>query len=713
MDVTQLFNILLLTLSLATILLTLVSYVLYRFGQLPGRSEGAKSGTKIEGIFFTRYVPTAVATLGVVSPVLAVVKSKLYPARFFPKNVAFFFLVTVAIVFASLVFRTYLSNRVKLRGSPGDLIATLQGYRTLGVLKNYDFLVEPTKGLLDEKLGTNAEKNLESLLVLLRKKQIFIFDSLENEKQNGAIAGVAIKQWGDLLHRFNLPFKVGSTLASAHPGDLLLLPQTKVLTDVQRAKIEELRKQGVGLVSTGPLGILNKVAARDSSNSATKWTGVKFVPNSAPEEVPTLFSTENGAGWELPSGMLLNAFPSDNSFAGLPISGKTMALESDYHGYPRMREGGEITRAQFTAVGSARSVWLAADPVEIREIDESSLFYFRTSFANALAWAAKVPTVRVSTWRSHLPAAVLLSVDSEDRFENVDRFKQMFNQAKLPATFFVVSNLFQKHPELVGEDSVLFEIASHSENHATFADLSPDVQFERIQVSRFEIEEITKTPVRGFRAPEEKFEVGTIDAAIQNRLTYFAGDARVYRYAPEWIADGRILYYPRTMADDFATIKIMKDEQKIATNLMEDYRRARRMGGLYLLNLHTHIFGLPPFEKPLTSFFTQLSEEKAWKTTYHEMTEWWRDRSAVHLTLKSQPTVPGEYLLVVVNDGKGRTQELDVELSFPEFPLRVKELPDGESHLVSGESAGQGVLVVSGINPGQARTYLIQPSGAR
>src|SRR5690349_20555581 len=56
-DLNQIINSLVLALSLATIIITLISYLIYKIKQLPQTFQKQSSQSKMEGVFFRKYNP--------------------------------------------------------------------------------------------------------------------------------------------------------------------------------------------------------------------------------------------------------------------------------------------------------------------------------------------------------------------------------------------------------------------------------------------------------------------------------------------------------------------------------------------------------------------------------------------------------------------------------------------------------------------------------
>lgn len=90
------------------------------------------------------------------------------------------------------------------------------------------------------------------------------------------------------------------------------------------------------------------------------------------------------------------------------------------------------------------------------------------------------------------------------------RFLDVCDETNTRATFFVVGMLAERHPELVREIAARgHEIASHSYDHRLVSALTRTELRADLERSKKQLEDLTGTPVIGFRAPE--FSVQSTD----------------------------------------------------------------------------------------------------------------------------------------------------------------------------------------------------------
>jgi peptidoglycan/xylan/chitin deacetylase (PgdA/CDA1 family) len=228
------------------------------------------------------------------------------------------------------------------------------------------------------------------------------------------------------------------------------------------------------------------------------------------------------------------------------------------------------------------------------------------------------------------------------------------------------------------------EIASHSENHELFQNQAQNRQFDRIQDSRLAIEEISKSRVLGFRPPSENYDSDSVSAAVGNRLAYFYGDRRFLRYSPAWVAQGRMLFYPRVLNDDFSLHKKreLSNPEEFLHTVMRDYGVAHSVGGAYLFGMHTHIFGLPGYEIVVRKIVEKLSAQNdSWSTHFSALTNWVSGRAHLESRIEGES---GNQVLFVHNTGDAAIGGVVVEVDTGRkaLPISVGQLGPGESRRI-------------------------------
>jgi len=94
-------------------------------------------------------------------------------------------------------------------------------------------------------------------------------------------------------------------------------------------------------------------------------------------------------------------------------------------------------------------------------------------------------------------------------------------QHDVQATFFVVSELAERYPQLIREiDELGHEIASHTRSHLSLPDLDDEKQRQEIQGSKADLESVIDGSVVGFRAPTCRIDDRVYRQLVDARYTY-------------------------------------------------------------------------------------------------------------------------------------------------------------------------------------------------
>ncbi len=692
MEIYHLLNLVILTLTATTILLTLVSFLLYKMRQLPGIQSRKDGALKITGVFFTRYVPQRAPRLRDIPVVVfnTPVENGAHGAsKILPRGVVGFFAVLGSVVFAALLVGGYL-QRISLSGIR-PRVADYKELRKMGLLQTFDYARMGESGLLEETLSSHQRSRERNLVEALSKRTIFLFTPECDRSRS---------PWKESLKRSGVPFRSVTRVSSARSGTLLIAPRIWTLSAGQLSALKEALPRGISVLATG-------IAYDDGRMREAFGVSLLPRPNADPEHpLPTVFAADSPPFWDLPPGILLDWFPLENRYEAVGVRGVAAAFEASRRGLPRVPWA---TRAQFVDHGAARSAWLAFDPETLKAGNGTEEFYGRQALLSSLAWAARVPQARVATWKGGRRSAFVASVDAEEQFGNASGLADLFRESRIPSTFFPYSDFLLRSSGLAKE--WVGEIAAHAENADSLVGASVETRFDSIQRSRHQIEEIARSPVIGFRPPGEKYDEGTVSAVIQNQLTYLFGDSRFPRLAPLWIGSGRLLFIPRVASDDFHIERRweLETSREIADYLAGEFERIHRLNGAHFLSLHTQSFGQPPYREPLRLFFEHLQGRKPWITHLAELADWWKSRDPIHVTLAANDD--GSFGLRVVNPGARAVEGVSVRIDAPSREkLQLDADPSAPSANLSLGDDGIWAVHLERIDRGQELRLRLKPS---
>ena len=109
---------------------------------------------------------------------------------------------------------------------------------------------------------------------------------------------------------------------------------------------------------------------------------------------------------------------------------------------------------------------------------------------------------------------------------NTDRMLELFAEADIRATFFVLAWVADRFPDLIRRIADAgHEIASHGYHHRLVYDLTPDEFRQDVRRAKHALEAISGTPVHGYRAPSfsvTERSLWALDVLIEEGYRYDA-----------------------------------------------------------------------------------------------------------------------------------------------------------------------------------------------
>lgn len=646
-------------------MITLISYLIYKMRQFPKASKEMKAATKKEGTFFRRHIPGDEVSEDEIPALPEVQRSRLSKLNTLPN----YFAVLAVVVFTSLLFKETFTEMIDSWKRTSQ-IDKIRGLKNKNLLKMYDLDVSRKSEALTEVIPENFKLFLREKVNVLKDQRIIILSWDNNRKLNSVHHETALNGWTAFLKRHELPFSVVSSLDD-FSGDIYIVPQAKSFSKDQEAFLSSLLDQKKGVLLTGPCGVLSADGGRSDQGWCEEQLRLKFIPHDekAPSK-PTIFAERRNPGWMLPPGLLVSWLPEDESFtATSALPNDASAFEASFNGKLNKVNGVYAVRSLFRTLKEAHVGWLAIEPHGIGGKTGHELFYGESAIVDALSWLSQRPQIEVSMWKGGRTFGMVMSVDSESEIEGAHAIWKIFEETKTPGTFFVVSDQLKNDDRLTKIQSPLFDLGSHSLDHANMTARKLDAQFNNIQESRLVLEEKFGRAVKGFHPPEERFNEDTINVVTQNNFGYFVGDQRFFRMSPLFLSPS-LVYVPRVFKDDI----LIKKNPRLASNddvllaMNEDLEEAKLLGGIYYFNSHSQVFGRGFYLEVLEDFLKQDFSRDLWKTTFGELAEWWSQRAALRLQIRGEK-------LIVKNTGD-RTID-DVVIYVAGEPVSVS-VPAGE-----------------------------------
>ncbi|MDQ3674882.1 MAG: polysaccharide deacetylase family protein, partial [Gemmatimonadota bacterium] len=292
----------------------------------------------------------------------------------------------------------------------------------------------------------------------------------------------------------------------------------------------------------------------------------------------------------------------------------------------------------------------------------------RTLVRNAVALTAGVPVASVDAWPAGYAAAAVIAQDVEDEFENARPALDTLAAAKVPGTFFVVSDLARSHEKLTLAMASAGEVGTHTENHARLGgDVA--VQRRRLRATQNDLTEMLGRPVRGMRPPEEQFDESTLQAwkEVGGRYVFGANDGR--SASPEMVRIGNepFVLIGRVVDDDYLTVRRANifEPHRLAEDQLRAFAKVRELGGLFVMSYHSNMLARPKTIGALGIVARALkADTTVWLTTAGAVADWWMVRHNLSATVT--PESNGALAVTVQNGSPVASLAATVTVTLPD-----------------------------------------------
>ena len=457
---------------------------------------------------------------------------------------------------------------------------------------------------------------------------------------NGGQYDLVLAPWRQFFARAHLNVRELRTaeLAAVKEPAVLILPSTVALSDDERAAIRARLAAGWSVLGTWAVGV------RDGRG---QWSGYDFIEElfGAAVEARVAGADEH---FLLPYGEtpITSRLSAGKRIYLLPTPEPLLRVRTK-NGAARygdwMREtsspGALLPGVAFDERDGARRAYLGfiettwgGAPAEIDKL-----------LLGTLDWLAGTPLVIKAAWPYPYQAALLIEMDTEDKFENSVRFAAQLERYGLRGTFYSVTSEAARFPAVVKRLASRHEIAYHADVHDGFAKLAPARQDARLKAMIKQMSQLLPDvkAAGGFRAPLELYDNTTERLLRANGLRHHAASPNArddalpgFSGAEKGVPPGQALVVlPRTWLDDMNLLRTGKLKSDATQNMLgtslEDTLNSRSFG---LLSIHTQSFYAGgPLERTMPTFLATVAKERGrlWAASGEALTRWWRSRAAV------------------------------------------------------------------------------------
>jgi len=429
----------------------------------------------------------------------------------------------------------------------------------------------------------------------------------------------------------------------------VILPSVVCLGDPARIELERYLRGGGGVLATWALG------ARDANGEWRSYDFLRTLTGALRFELgrtegPWFVSVRSASplGSGIPGGTRVQVTSAERLEA--------TALEADaFWSDASLRPRDPSLPADFQAavvrrpVGEGRLVWLGfhENSSVTGEAERASALML-----NGVAWAAGRPLVAVEPWPSPFTQATLVAVDVSEYPDRARRLALELAQARVPATFFL-DPVFVNDRNLITELGAAGELALKWQHASEGGWTRHGLDRMRMDWSRLALWRHSSIWARGVRPFGDTLDRAGSEFLAEAGARYFlaAGgvdsvlpSARSVSRAPVGVSDeGSIVALGRSSDDDLHLSPLGLEGLNpdwIVQRLMDDRDSVGRLGGLYVLSLHTQGLGGPEYLPALREILARIAGSTSWVARGGEVAGWWASRSRLKLSLSSpSPTV--------------------------------------------------------------------------
>ena len=352
-------------------------------------------------------------------------------------------------------------------------------------------------------------------------------------------------------------------LASLTEPAVLILPSTVALSDEERAAIRARLAAGWSVLGTWAVGV------RDGQG---QWSGYGFIDETFGASVQAQVSGAD-EHFLLPFG--------ETPITSRLTAGKRIYLLPTPEPLLRVRTtNGAARYGDWMRETSSPGALLPGIAFDERDgARRAYLGFIETSWGGAQAdidqlllgtldWLERKPILLKGAWPFPYKAALLIEMDTEDKFENSVRFATQLERYGLRGTFYSVTSEAARFPGVVKRLASRHEIAYHADVHDGFAKLAPARQDARMKAMIKQMSQLIPEvkAAGGFRAPLELYDDTTERLLRANGLRHHAAspDARDdalpgLSHAEKGVPpEQALVVLPRTWLDDMNLLRTGK-----------------------------------------------------------------------------------------------------------------------------------------------------------
>ena len=486
----NIFNILLLSLILTTVLITIISYIIFRIRQLAGQ-KSIKGLYNLNGIYFNRYSPLLEAK----NKKIELVDEEKKRDKISTKAKL---IVVFSLAFFIVTLLLSLENHFYYRQEVLERTNSAKEYRELinkGLMKKYSFNTEKLFSHPEQRLTPYQKSEYQNMILKLQSFEIKVFESVNDLKYKRFKNSIAINNWLAFCGRNKLKCKKTKRLIHSSDKTILIIPNVELMSTREREEIGKIKKRNDSVVIVGQIGFLNGLGKKSTNNDI----------------VSDLFNLKLGNGKSYPFidlekfGISGDNLPESNALSYQTSYIDSVTLQNPFFKFYK------------------NLLWIVENPVlEVNKFEDS---YSDFMFLKLLSYKIESYSISIIPKQSiekQVAIAMLISPNMEHDF-----LIDLLQKHTKNITLISESNFFPEDFINLNTDLAIFGDSFNSKEQTTRS------IFDQIEKYRFNFEEQSHKPVDGVWFFTTKVTNSTKNALLQNHIKYIehVGRSTVSDYA--------------------------------------------------------------------------------------------------------------------------------------------------------------------------------------
>lgn len=595
MRVRELLNIILLSVSLSTVLISIVSYILFKVKQ---KNNSADVENPLEGVFFRKYAPHILKKI-------EEERRRLVEEGKKPRSFKIKFSVASGVVFLIVISGMFLENYFQFRESLNNRITTANRIRSLiddGLLQVYKYNPQENNKEMLEGVSSTFNNYQANLFEQLRNHKFCFYSNIQSQKYSH-LHKQKLEQWTNYFKKNNLNSQVTEQLNIQDCNYIFV--HVNSLRDDQRNDIRNLIRgeNSREVVIVGELGNLNGIGNKSNESieipflaDKNKSKAIRYYQSFKKDEEINI----------LPPGKILPITPNDLTLE-FYAEKNTYLFDKDL----KTTFYSEVKNALYFGV-------------DIENPESATQQYINGFIIDRISNFLKLDRALPSFWPMDYRGAVSLNLDLSGDVELNNRFEDYLKDSQYPFTMIMSSTLVSRYGDVGAKK--YSEVIPTLLNSQAYFDMTTFELFNSLSKLRLDIEEKTALKVTGFTVQNRNQSISMMNACVQNHLNYFLGIENFYTTYPVKM-DEEFYYLNSTTFSDIQINKKLLLEEKPLTTLYQ--RKVIEEGAMLNYVINPTVGNYIDQDIYLKDLLNAIDPSKVWVTTPGEIVRWVRSRETL------------------------------------------------------------------------------------